>query len=226
MKKKPLARVLAILMSAAMLVSCLAVSASAGVILSTLTDVNNYAASLMNVTNNGLDVASSGLDALAGGVNIAANTVNLDNSAKKDLTSTIDLTTSNIKLGGALASNGLDTATSAVKLGTAGADNVAAVTDLTTSNVKLLSNTANGLKEGAANTLGIANNGLKLADTVGDVADPLPKVNTGLSLFNNGYTFVENIKEIKENNDNKNAANEDAPVSAASEVNVAENTNA
>lgn len=222
MKKKPLAKVLAIVLSAAMLMSCLAVSVFAG----PLTDINNLVASQMNLLNNGLDVASSGLDTAAGAVNIAANTVNLDNSAKKDLTSTIDLTTSNIKLGGALATNGLDTATSAVKNGTAVADNVSAVTDLTTSNVKLGSNIVDGLKTTAADTLGIANNGLKLADTIGDVANPLPKINTGLSLFNNGYDFYKNIEEIKDNHDNENAADTSAPVSAAAEVNVAETTNA
>lgn len=226
MKKKALARVLGIVLSAAMLVSCFAVSTFAAGSIDFFTDLNNYAASLLNLGNNGLDVAASGLDAAAGGVNVAANTLNLSNSAKKNTISWVDLTTSNVKLGGALASNGLDTATSAVKLGTAGANNVGALADLTTSNVKLGSNLVSGLKTSAANTLGIANNGLKLADTATDAVNPLPKVNTGLSLFNNGYTFVENIKEIKENHDNKNAADQTAPVSSASEVNVAETTNA
>lgn len=219
MKKKPLARVLAIVLSAAMLVSCLAVSAFAGV----LTDLNNYVASVMNVTNNGLDVASSGLDTAAGAVNIAANTVNLDNSAKKDLISTIDLTTSNINLGGALATNGLDTATSAVKLGTAGADNISAVTDLTTSNVELTSNVVDGLKTSAADSLDIATNGLSLANTVEEVSNPVPKINTGLSLFNNTYEFIENVKDIQANHDNENAADQSTPVSVAAEVNVTEN---
>lgn len=222
MKQKPLARVLALVLSAAMMVSCLAVSVFAG----PLTDLNNLVASQLNLANNALDVTSSGLDTAAGAVNIAANTVNLDNSAKKDLTSTIDLATSNINLLGAVNKNGLDTATSAVKLGTAGANNVGAVVDLTTSNVELGSNVVDGLKTSATDTLGIANNGLKLADTVSDIANPIPKVNTGLSLFNNSYDFIENIKEIKENHDNEGAPDETTPVSVAVEVPVTEITNA
>lgn len=187
MKKNPLMRVLGIVLSAAMLVSCLAVSAFAGVI----TDANNFVASQLNLANNGLDVASSGLDTVAGAIDVDT----------------------------AVKTNALDTTTSAVKLGTAAVKHNTAHKDLDSSRVELVSNNAD-----------LANNGLKLASTVNgivkDAVDPVSKIDTGLSLFNDGYDFYKNIEEIKTNHDNESAADESAPISSAAEVTVAENTNA
>jgi hypothetical protein len=200
--RKTIAKVLGLVLAAAMMVSCVCVSAfAAGSVdfftktlkfatavgdaaqqpIKQLTTVNNFGASLMNVGAKGLNLGTTAL---------------------------LETPTKALNLGTAVK-NG---ATASIKLGTAAGNAGKTGLDVTTSGVKLGSAVNSGVKNGVASGLGVANSGLKVFNTVADALNPLSTINTGLSLVNGGIDLYQNVQELKSSKDSENAPAEDPQV--------------
>ncbi len=242
--KKPLSKILAVIMSLAMFASCFAVSAFASSAsdlidlltnpvsfvvktgVNTLTDANKIGSNVLTIVDKtattALDTTSTNLNfGTAVKKNIAA-TLDGITSAEKGINNGLDLATQSVKLGTTINTGNLDTATAALKAGTNTANAAKDALDLGTSAVKLGSTANSGLKNGIADVLKTADYGVKIADNVNSIVDPVGRINTGLSLFNDSYQLYKNVEEIKANKDSENAPAETPTEQTAQEVPINE----
>lgn len=221
--KKSLKKVLAVILSAIMLVSCSATSvfAAPG---SSIASLLQVASTVKSGVDYGKSLVTLGSKAADAGKNLPKRVVNivvsyvdlqkangdlvkaLIQNGISDLTFLPKLTVSNIKLGSAVASSTVNTASGSVKLVIALVQFPPAVLKDAVSVGKLGSTVASGLATNLSNDVKLGVNGLKVVNTAKGLVTPsLSDLIEGIKFPIRAGTAVKNIVSIAKGDKDENA---------------------